>query len=93
VDGAAKAIRSACRLHTLYHGTTTPPAATRVHDGHGMALDVDSVDHAVGASVGAVPVVEWWAESFPDAVRVLQQRAVGELAGGEGHRLGEPVVS
>jgi hypothetical protein len=30
-------------------------------DGHTMVFGVDAVDHSVGASAGAVPIVERWA--------------------------------
>jgi len=61
------------------------------NDGHRVAGFVDSVDHPVGASPGAVPIGEWRSQPLPDPAGVIQQRPDDELVGGEGHRRGELV--
>ena len=58
-------------------------------DSHRSGLVVDAVQDAIGASSCAVPVCQWWAELFPDAVRVLEQRAGDELERGGGNGFGK----
>ena len=50
---------------------------------------VDPIEHAVGATAGAVLVLEGRTQLLADAMRVVQQRADYELIGGEGHPFGE----
>jgi hypothetical protein len=59
-------------MHHSHHRDTT-------------ALFVDAVDHAVGATPGAVPIIEWWLESLANTARIVEERADDELVCREGH--------
>ncbi len=52
--------------------------AKDVNDANGV---VDAVDHAVGASAGAVPVLERGMKALTDSVGIVQQGADDELVG------------
>ena len=65
------------------------PAVADGKDDHRSGLIVESVQDAISASSRAVPVCQGWAELFPDAVRVLEQRAGDELERGGGNGFGE----
>jgi 1,6-anhydro-N-acetylmuramate kinase len=60
-------------------------------DGDPTTLEVDPVDHPVGASSGTVSVLEWTPESLADSVRILEQRSQDELVRGGGDRFGQLV--
>lgn len=45
------------------------------YNGGAATFVVNPVDQAVGSAAGAISVVQRWPESFPDAVRVVEQRA------------------
>jgi len=53
-------------------GTIGIGSMSYTHDGDTMAFRVDSGDHPVGASPGAVPILEWGAEPLADALRVFE---------------------
>lgn len=57
--------------------------------GDDPCLVVDSVDHPIGPPPSAVAVVQRGAESFPHAIRVVEERAGDELVGRECDRLGK----
>jgi hypothetical protein len=65
------------------------PAVCDVDDRHGSRRVVAAVDDAVGASPGAVTIIERGVEALADSLRVVQQRPDDELVCGEGNSLGQ----
>jgi hypothetical protein len=63
-------------------------AACDTDNGDAVSSLVDSIDHPVGTSAGAVPVLECGPEPLADAMGVIQQRTHNKLVSGEGNRLG-----
>lgn len=61
------------------------------NDGDKVSRLVDAVDHPVGSTAGAVPVLQRWLEAFADALGVVEQWAHDELVGGRRDGLGEAV--
>lgn len=62
-----------------------------VHDAddrHAVLFVVDPIDHAVRAAAGAVPVVEWRTQLFPDSVGAVEQWADDEFVSRERDWLG-----
>src|SRR5512144_494860 len=55
-------------------------------DSHAMMLLVDPVDHAVGATSGAVSILERRTKPLPTPVWVVEQWADDEVVRREGHR-------
>lgn len=50
---------------------------------------IDPVDHAVGATTGAVSIVERRTEPLTDALRIVEQRPDDELMRRKRDRLGQ----
>jgi hypothetical protein len=58
-------------------------------DSHAMVGIIDPVDHAIGATTGAVSIIEWRTELLTDALRIVEQRPDNELMRGERNGLGQ----
>jgi hypothetical protein len=48
-------------------------------DSHAVVGIIDPVDHAIGATTGAVSIIERRTELFTDALRIVEQRPDDEL--------------
>ena len=56
-------------------------------DSHAMVCIIDPVDHPIGATMGAVSIIERWTEAFTGPLRVVEQRPTDELVRSKGERL------
>jgi hypothetical protein len=63
-------------------GAVSIAAESAVYDRHYAGLVVDAVDHPVGATPGAEPVVHRGEKPFADPVGIGEQRAGDEFLGG-----------
>ena len=72
--GKARSARSSCSVDIAAVGD--------IYYGHHPRLIVDPVDHPVGATASAEPVVHWREQPLADPVRIGKQRAGDELIGG-----------
>ena len=63
-------------------GSVDIAAAGDIYYGHHPRFIVDPVDHPVGATASAEPVVHWREQPLADPVRIGKQRAFDELIGG-----------
>ena len=60
-----------------------------IYDRHHTGLIVDPVDHPVGATAGAEPVIHWRKQPLANPVRIGKQGASDELVGRRGNSLRE----
>jgi hypothetical protein len=56
-------------------------------DSHAVVGIIDPVDHPIGATTGAVSIIERWTEAFTDPLRVVEQRPNDELVCSKRDRL------